>query len=208
MVKEREEEQNNKRKSDIDNEINIEKELIEKIKDGNTELFSKIIDKYQKKVLVMVRRYIHDKDDVDDALQEIFIKIFKNIDSFKFNSNFSTWIYRIVINHCLELKRKLSSKKNLNLAIDYEEDINELKSEFKTPEQNIEDEEMVKQIKEIINTKLSKKQKSVFIMKYLDNLSIKEIGYILKMKEGTVKTHLSRSYEKIREEFKKEFYEK
>jgi RNA polymerase sigma-70 factor (ECF subfamily) len=83
-----------------------------------------------------------------------------------------------------------------------------LKSEFKTPEQNIEDEEMVKQIKEIINTKLSKKQKSVFIMKYLDNLSIKEIGYILKMKEGTVKTHLSRSYEKIREEFKKEFYEK
>jgi RNA polymerase sigma-70 factor (ECF subfamily) len=69
----------------------------------------------------------------------------------------------------------------------------------------MEDKELAKRINDIADRKLSKKQKAVFMLKYLDDLTIKDIAYILDMKEGTVKTHLGRSYQKIREEITKDY---
>jgi RNA polymerase sigma-70 factor, ECF subfamily len=182
-----------------------EENLIEKIIDGETELFANIINHYQKRILILVRRYIKSEDDADDAVQEIFIKVYNNLDKFKFKSNLGTWIYRIAVNHCLEIKRKQSSKKNLYLVMNYEEQVDTLRSDIKSPEQTMEDKELAKRINDIANRKLSKKQKAVFMLKYLDDLPIKDIAYILGMKEGTVKTHLGRSYQKIREEITKDY---
>ncbi len=198
MVKEQEEKQDKEEKL-------LEAKLIEKIIGGEKELFSEIIDKYQKRILILTQRYIQNREDADDAVQEIFIKVYDNLSKFKLKSSLGTWIYRIAVNHCLEIKRKESSKRNLYLVKDYDEYIEKMTSDFKSPEQVMEDKELANRINDIVNRKLSKNQKAVFMLRYLDDLPIKNIGYILDMKEGTVKTHLGRSYEKIREEIIKDY---
>jgi RNA polymerase sigma-70 factor (ECF subfamily) len=198
MVKEQEEKQDNEEKLS-------EAKLIERIINGEKELFSEIIDKYQKRILILTQRYILNREDADDAVQEIFIKVYDNLGKFKLKSSLGTWIYRIAVNHCLEIKRKESSKKNLYIVKDYDEHIDKITSEFKSPEQVVEEKELANRINDIVNRKLSKNQKAVFMLRYLDELPIKDIAYILDMKEGTVKTHLGRSYDKIREEIIKDY---
>jgi RNA polymerase sigma-70 factor (ECF subfamily) len=185
-----------------DSKKQSEKELVTEIINGNSELFSLIVDKYQKKILIFIQRYVYNKDDADDLVQEIFIKVYHNLFQFKFNSSLETWIYRIAINQCIDFKKKNNRKSNFTLIKNYEEQIKNIKSEQKTPEEKYEIESIRKNILEILDKNLSNKQKSIFILKYFEDFSIKKIAAIMKMSEGTVKTHLSRSYNKIRSEIK------
>lgn len=184
-----------------------EKEVIKKIINGDVDLFSYIIDKYQKIVLILVERFIYNIDDADDAVQDIFIKIYNNISKFKFKSSLKTWIYRITVNHCIERKRKNDRMKTLRLVKDDDREIDNLIADTVTPEDILNRTEIRESILRIIDDNLSKNQKSSFILKYFDGLQIKEIANIMNMKEGTVKTHLSRAYSKIRDKLRRLFNE-
>lgn len=178
-------------------------DIVKSILDGDTTLYSEIVERYQKKVLIMTQRYVYDNDDADDLVQEIFIKIYDKLNKFKFKSSLGTWIYRVAVNHCLEYIRKRDRKRQLKLVKTEEHIIKNVRSENPTPEEHYESRELRKKILKIIDDNLSVKQKSVFLMKYFDEMPVKDIAFVLDMSEGTVKTHLSRSYGKIKDKLRR-----
>ena len=87
-----------------------DKQVIEKILAGDVELFRYIIDKYKEKVLGIIYSFCGNTSDNEDIAQAVFIKVFRALDKFKFESAFSTWLYRIVINESITLAKKRKLK--------------------------------------------------------------------------------------------------
>jgi RNA polymerase sigma-70 factor (ECF subfamily) len=86
--------------------------LIEQISDGNESAFEELVQRYQVKVLNLIYYFLNDRWEAEDVAQEVFLKVWKNASKFKGKSKFSTWLYRIVINLCLNHRR--ARKKDLN----------------------------------------------------------------------------------------------
>jgi RNA polymerase sigma-70 factor (ECF subfamily) len=93
--------------------------LITRISNGDEKAFSELVDKYKNRVFSTVYRYVNDPSMTQDLAQEIFIKVWENVRTFKGKSAFSTWLYRIVVNHCLSFhsKRKRHRTVELNESI-------------------------------------------------------------------------------------------
>lgn len=160
-----------------------DEQLIEKIK-VNQELFGILIDRYQKKLERHVFYLINRNDELDDIVQEIFIKVFINLNSFDTKKKFSAWLFRIahnqVVNFFKKYKKTLSLKDDLKIIDD----------------KNIEDDFEKKQIKEILKKcvdQISLDYKEVILLYYFEDLSYEEISDTLKIPAGTVATKLSRA---------------
>ena len=90
-----------------------EKLLIEKSIQGDSESFEKLIFSCEKKVYNIALKMLGNEADAYDAAQDTFIKVYKNLENFKGNSSFSTWVYRIASNVCLDIIRKNKNRKNI-----------------------------------------------------------------------------------------------
>ncbi|MDD5194820.1 MAG: RNA polymerase sigma factor [Candidatus Omnitrophica bacterium] len=161
------------------------KELIESFLGGNPDAFVKIATLAHADILNIVYRYLGNLEDAKDALQEVLIKIHRNLQSFRSASRFSTWMYRIAVNTALDALRKRKSQ--ICLKDRYLKDTKELSSQ----KENIEPyREMM--IKSAI-AQLPRRQKNVFILKHYQGLTIEEISNVLGCSASSVKTHLSRA---------------
>ena len=87
-----------------------EQKLIKKCANGNLKAFDELIEKYEKTAYNIALRMLKNPEDAMDVSQEAFIKVFRSIKTFNFESAFSTWLYRIVTNTCLDFLRKRNSK--------------------------------------------------------------------------------------------------
>jgi len=137
-----------------------------------------IYKKYNVKVRNLCIKLLYNKTDIEDTTQEIFIKIFENLDSFSFRSSISTWIYRISLNHILNKNRKLDFHLELN------ENLINQKLNI-----NIEFKELDEKLAEALN-QLKDDEKKVFILREFEGLSYKEISKIIDLNLGTVKSKL------------------
>ncbi len=88
------------------NNIDKDFELVKNLKEGNEKAFEEIVNIYKHLILNIIYRYTSNYDDAEDITQEVFVKVWKNIKSFKGKSKFSTWLYRITVNHCLNYINK------------------------------------------------------------------------------------------------------
>ena len=160
-----------------------DEQLIEKIK-KRPEIFEEIIDRYQKKLERYVFYLIGQKNEVDDLVQEVFIKVYINLNGFDTKKKFSSWIFRIAHNLAVNyLKRK-------KIVLNLNEDINIDDSK------NIEEDFEKKELKKIIETCLNDlpiNYKEVVVLYYFENLSYEEISDSLKIPPGTVAIRLSRA---------------
>ncbi|MBE2279490.1 MAG: sigma-70 family RNA polymerase sigma factor [Ignavibacteriaceae bacterium] len=180
-------------------------DLIKRASSGDSYAFEALVSRYDKKVLSIAMRYVKSEDDAQDIYQEVFIRVFKNLKNFEFKSEFSTWLYRITVNVCLNFIEK--QKKNNALSIyenfggDDDDDSFSFESTLKAkdlnPEENLSNKEKGELIKDAIET-LSPKQKMVFTLKHFEELKIKEIAEIMDCTEGTVKRYLFDATGKLR----------
>ncbi|MDZ7371544.1 MAG: sigma-70 family RNA polymerase sigma factor, partial [candidate division KSB1 bacterium] len=92
-----------------------DEELVQAAKNGNYAGFDALVRKYQDKIFGLCLHFLNDRNDADDAAQEVFIKAYRNLSRFKVKSQFSTWLYRIAINHCLNQLRARRRRKMLTL---------------------------------------------------------------------------------------------
>ncbi len=92
-----------------------DKEIIKQIKAGHTEAYGDFIREYHKKVLGYCLSMLSNRTDAEEAVQDIFVKAYNSLDRFKGNSAFSTWLYRITANHCLDILRKKNRRKTVSL---------------------------------------------------------------------------------------------
>lgn len=168
-----------------------ENELIAKAVKGDINAFEQLIEDYQSMVYNISLKTLYNAEDAADAAQDALIKVYKNIGSFQGKSKFSTWIYRITYNVCLDKIRK-------NKNQEYELIDNTVEDTAPTPQSALMDTERAEVIQKAIYS-LPHDQKTVIIMRDVNGLPYDEIAEILDCSLGTVKSRINRARLKLRE---------
>lgn len=184
----------------MDNIISLEKKLIEKAIKGDEESFESLILSCKGKAYNIALRYVGNKDDALDILQDSFIKVFRSLPNFKGDSRFETWVYRIVVNTCKDFIRKETSKpKSDSIYHEYKEEeyIIDIKDNDDGPEEKIMQNELGNYIIKCLN-KLKEEQKEILILRDIQGFSYEEIAKILNCNIGTVKSRIARSRNALR----------
>ena len=170
-----------------------DQEILEKFKqpDSRNFAFNRLVRKYQEKIYWHVRKMVIDHEDANDLTQDIFVKIWKNLENFQGNSQLYTWMYKIATNECLSFLNKKRKKFFIPLV-----DVNkELSNKLEHNEYISGDEIQIKLQKALL--KLPDKQRLVFNMKYFDELKYEEISEILGTSVGALKASYHLAVKKI-----------
>jgi RNA polymerase sigma factor (sigma-70 family) len=164
---------------------------------GDQSAYDKLMKKYYNLVHNLIFRMIYNKEDVDDLTQEAFIKAFNSLAKFDRQFAFSTWLYKIASNNCIDYLRK---KKLNTISIDKEIDSEDDDLRFEIPDDEykpdraiIEDER--KLLLEEAIASLPEKYRTVILMRHRDEKEYEEIAKVLKLPLGTVKAHIFRGRE-------------
>lgn len=164
---------------------------------GDQAAYKFLVRKYHDAIHNLVYKMVPDKSDVDDLTQEAFIKAFNSIKSFNFEFAFSTWLYKIATNNCIDYLRK---KKIRTFSIDKPIETKDGEIEFEIPDSTYQpDKDVVtiqrRQIIEEAVSHLPEKYRRVIIMRHQEEKSYEEIAEALDMPLGTVKAHIFRARE-------------
>lgn len=171
------------------------------VRTGDHERFGILYDRYSDKVFGKCLSFVKDRDIAKDLLHDIFLKCFINLSNFNFKSQFSTWLYSISYNYCVDFVRKRN-----RLKVTDWENIPEIKDEV----DEINEKELLtiksERLKNVLE-KISPDIKMMLLMKYQDNLSIKDIMEATDLGESAVKMRLKRSKEKALEKYRELYKE-
>ncbi|MGI6424824.1 MAG: RNA polymerase sigma factor [Tepidanaerobacteraceae bacterium] len=181
--------------------MKVEKDLIRRAKKGDLIAFEDLICGYEKKVYNTVFRFFNNEQDAMDITQEIFIKVFTSLKSFRENSSFSTWLYRISVNTCIDFFRK---KKEDMLPINEEMAVGgevKLGSQTELPEVFVQNQELKQILAQAINT-LPEEQRMCVILRDIQGFSYTEISEILSCSLGTIKSRISRGRRALKDKLK------
>ena len=178
-------------------------DLIIQAQKGDQNAFEELVYRYDRNVLSIAMKYAINEDDAKDLYQEVFIRVYRGLKKFRFQSEFSTWLFRITTNVCLTYKSR--SKDHLKVSIDneFEDDENEFTAQEELIYEGSSPEEISSgtDLGEIVNSaveSLSPKQKMTFILKHYEGYKIREIAEMLNCKEGTVKKYLFDAIKNLR----------
>lgn len=167
--------------------------LIEAINNGDTKAYAQLVDRYKDLVFTLALRMLKQREEAEEVAQDTFIKVFKSLHKFKGDSKFSTWIYKVAYNTCLDTIKK--NKKHLNnVAID-EYTFNKLDT-IDNALDHIINEEKRDLIKKCIN-KLPEDSSALLTLFYFEELSLEEISKIINVEANTVKVKLFRARKKL-----------
>jgi RNA polymerase sigma-70 factor (ECF subfamily) len=147
---------------------------------GDTRAFGTIVERYQKVIFNTVLRMVKDPQDAEDITQAVFVKAYENLRSYKAKHKFFSWIYRMAINEALNF---------LNFNTRFEELSPNHMAEEKTPDQDYEDAEVSGRVQEALMD-LDIDHRAVIVLKHFQELSYRDIGYVLDLPEKTVKSRL------------------
>ena len=176
-----------------------EKELIANLKsDINREkAFQQLVKSYQQRLYWHIRKIVMNHDDADDIMQNVFIKVWKNVDGFREDSSLFTWLFRIATNESLSHLQK--QRRHSVVSIN---EISEYLTESLESDVYFDGNEMEKKLQLAI-IQLPEKQRIVFNLKYFDEMKYEEMSVVLKTSVGALKASFHFAVKKI-EEFLKE----
>tara|TARA_B100000902_G_scaffold149916_1_gene146486 strand:- start:302 stop:877 length:576 start_codon:yes stop_codon:yes gene_type:complete len=175
--------------------------LIEKVKNGNEGAFNFLVSKYYPRVYASLFSFTKSKEDSEDLAQQTFVKVWQQIRSFRGDSAFFTWVYRIAINLAKNYVVSSSYKKQkLNTSIeDAEIDV----TSFENIESLLSHDESMQEIKNFINT-MPESLKTAFTLRESEGKSYEDISVITSTPIGTVRSRIFRARESIIEYMQKE----
>lgn len=187
-----------------------EAKLIERAKQGDKAALSELVNRYSERIYNLALRILRNKEDAEDVLQETFLAVVEKLHTFDGRSSFFTWIYRIATNASLmRLRKKKLIFQNLVDNDDFQETVESrvFIDWSQDPSLNVFDEEVKRRIDEAVN-KLSDIYRSVFILRDIEGLSIKETSEILGITEENVKIRLRRARQYLRDHLSDYFEER
>lgn len=171
-------------------------DLVDRFQHGDVTAFEQLVIKYQDKIYDIAYRYTRNAEDAYDLSQEVFEKVFKSLGRFRKKSSFYTWLYRIAVNACIDYGRQRSRSQ----AVPIEEWVCSHESlgvgSTYSPAEALELQELKHQIAKAID-QLPSRQKTVFILKRQEGLSLEEIAQVLGRSVGTIKAHLFHATHKL-----------
>jgi RNA polymerase sigma-70 factor (ECF subfamily) len=174
--------------------------LIHRFNKGDEYAFKTLVQRHKEKVRNIIYLTLGNTDYIDDISQDVFISVFRKLNTFKFESQFTTWLYRITINKCKDHLRRIKVRSMFSFLGNDE-------SNFDIPSSHPNDDFDVKEIIKETLAKLPEKLKIPLILKDYDGLSYQEIAETLNTEIGTVKSRIFRAREgmkKLLEPFEKE----
>ena len=176
-------------------------ELVTQARDGNRWAFDQLIDRYQGDIHRMIYYRIRARMDAEDLTQDVFVRAYRSIARLREPERFRGWLYTIAVNRVndyLRKKRVRSIFTSSDEGVDIQPEAEEHRERPEALEQVLK-EDFWRQVGRIAK-KLSKMEREVFMLRFLDSLNINEIAQILKKSESTVKTHLYRALVKFKKE--------
>jgi RNA polymerase sigma-70 factor, ECF subfamily len=188
----------------------LERTLIRRLRDRDERAFRELLDLHRDRVFNITYRMLGNRAEAEDVAQEVFITVFKTIDSFREQSKFSTWLFRVAVNHCKNRIKYLARR--------HERDRDELDetqhggastngaigTQPRTaPDRALEGAQMEKLL-EVAIASLDEEQRVVVILRDVEDLSIEEICEITGLPDGTVKSRLHRARLVLRKKLTRE----
>jgi len=164
--------------------------IIRQFIDGDKSAFQVLVKRHKEKVRNIIYLTLNNNSFVDDIAQDVFITIYKNLKHFRFESQFTTWLYRITVNKCKDYIRRMNVRKIFS-PLDEGVEV----SEYTTPVEN-------KDVSRIVTDAISKlpvKLRMPLILKDIEGFSYQEISETLNCEMGTVKSRIFRGREKLKE---------
>lgn len=169
-----------------------EQKLIALAQQGDPSAFEQLLDRYQKTVYHQAFRLLNNAEDAADVTQEVFIKVWKHLPSFRGESGFATWLYKLTDNAAIDLIRR-EKKRQGDSSLDDEESAAFFPADpAPTPHQAAEQKELKQAVAEGLQ-QLSEEHRRILVMREINGLSYEEIGEILDLSPGTVKSRLARA---------------
>ena len=182
----------------------LDKELVERVQSGDKRAFDILVRKYQTKVANLVSRYVYGFSEVEDIVQEVFIKAYKAIDRFRGDSAFYTWLYRIAINtaknHLVAVSRRPPGQ-DVDVDDAVNTDIGSRLHEQDSPEHRIMTREIAQVLHETLKS-LPEDLREAIVLRELEGMSYDEIAEIMGCPIGTVRSRIFRAREAIDRELK------
>jgi RNA polymerase sigma-70 factor (ECF subfamily) len=181
-------------------------QYISKALNGDEKAYEALLKRYRHGIYNMIYQMIKNREETEDLVQETFIKAFKSLDSYNDSFAFSTWLYKIAFNHCIDSIRK---KKLKTLPLDKPIDLkegqvrHEIRDETTSPEGSFLFMERKKRIQHTIES-LPKKYKEAIILRHQEDKSYEEISEILNIPLGTVKARIFRAREMLKKQLREE----
>ena len=182
--------------------IYLDKALLERLRDRDERAFRELVEAHRDRVFNITYRMLGNRAEAEDVAQEVFIAVFKTIDSFREESKFSTWLYRVAVNHCKNRIKYLARR--------HERDRDELDEASPSannaalgptkgarPDRALEGAQMEVLLQEAIAS-LDEEHRAVVILRDVEELSIEEICEITGLPDGTVKSRLHRARAALR----------
>ncbi len=181
--------------------------LILKAKQGNIHAFELLIRQHEKTVYNIAYRMFHHEEDAKDISQEVWIKVYKSLSKFEENANFTTWIYRIAVNTCIDEIRRRKGKETYSVDESVETEKGPIAKQYRdskpTPEEQYLKKESAEIMQKMINT-LSEEHKTLVILRDIQGFSYGEIAEIIPCSMGTVKSRLARARTQLKKMLSKQ----
>lgn len=186
-------------------EREIDQQLVERVQRGDQRAFALLVEKYQRKLGRLLGRMMRDPAEVEDVVQESFIKAYRALPNFRGDSAFYTWLYRIGINTAKNHLVAMGRRPNLTSDIEVEdaenfEDGDELRT-VDTPESELMSKEIAKTVKDAMEA-LPEELKSAITLREIEGLSYEEIAGLMNCPIGTVRSRIFRAREAIAEKLR------
>lgn len=177
-----------------------DKELVILTQKGNREAFEVLVERYKQKAYRIAFDFARDREEAKDLSQEAFLRAFTHLKSFDLRAGFYTWFYRILVNLCLDYRRRKTkiSWESLDEKTEKDNGFEKIANPGPSPDQEAMRKQISRRIVAAVAT-LPPKQRAVFLLKNHQGLSISEIAGVMKAAEGTIKVHLHRAVMALRQ---------
>jgi len=171
-------------------EFDADQDLVARCRAGDREAFAELVRKYQNRILTLATRMLDNRSEAEDVAQDIFIKVFQSLHDFRGASRFSTWLYRVTVNHCLNYIRRRTRQQQTLVGAESAEWMQE--SPASNPHKRLEQKERWVLVQAKLQV-LSPEHRTIILLRDFEGLSYEEIADVLQLETGTVKSRLHRA---------------
>ena len=177
-------------------------DYVQKLQRGQTEAFEALIRRHEKTIFNLVYRMLNDYDEAAETAQEVFLSAYRAIGQFRGDANFSTWLYRIALNHATTRRKSMNTRQQRNVPIDNTEPMSD---PHPGPAESMEKKEIRETVQRALNS-LSDDDAAVILLRGLQDVPYEEVARVLEVPVGTVKSRLHRARQALKSELASYFY--